>query len=207
MTRWAVGVAEAAGNAGALERRIMEGIGSAPGAWNGFAVLFRVPGARTASECMPVLMVGLLWDPLPDTLRSPGRGRFGRLRELAAAMTARADLLSVEEQVDRRVRRRAVQALVRGAYLAAVAEQDSEHRAPSALLRRGVPIWLGCWIGTMLIWGIGGRSRLLISIVTWPGACMSRPAVPGRTRSGVRWRLLAGVSGVSGRCRRLSSRS
>src|ERR1700733_9570393 len=83
------------------------------------------------SECMPVLMVRLLWDPLPDTLRSPGRRRFARLRSLAA-MTASTDPVSVEEQVDRGVRRRAVQALVRGAYLAAVAEQDSEHRRPSA---------------------------------------------------------------------------
>ena len=81
---------------------------------------------------MPVLMVRLLWDPLPDTLRSPGRRRFARLRELAAAMSASTDPVPVEEQVDRRVRRRAVQALVRGAYLAAVAEQDSEHRPPSA---------------------------------------------------------------------------
>jgi hypothetical protein len=81
---------------------------------------------------MPVLMVRLLWDPLPDTLRFPGRRRFARLRSLTAAMTASTDPVSVEEQVDRRVRRRAVQALVRGAYLAAVAEQDSEHRRPSA---------------------------------------------------------------------------
>jgi hypothetical protein len=103
----------------------MEGTVIAPGASNG-----RVQ--ETMSERMPMLMVRLLWDPLPDTLPSPGRLRFRRLRELAAAMTASTDPLSVEEQVDRRVCRRAAQALVRGAYLAAVAEQDSEHRPPSA---------------------------------------------------------------------------
>jgi hypothetical protein len=81
---------------------------------------------------MPMLMVRLLWDPLPDTLLSPGRRRFRRLRKLAAAITASTDPLSVDEQVDRRVRRRAVQALVREAYLAAVAEQDSGHRPPPA---------------------------------------------------------------------------
>jgi hypothetical protein len=75
---------------------------------------------------MPMLMARLLWDPMPDTLLSPGRRRLRRLRELAAAMTASPDPVSVEEQVDRRVRRRAVQALVREAYLAAVAEQDSD---------------------------------------------------------------------------------
>jgi hypothetical protein len=82
---------------------------------------------------MPVLMVRLLWDPLPDTLPPPlPRRRFARLRELAAGMTASTDPVPVREQVDRRVGRRAVQALVRAAYLAAVAEQDSEHRPPSA---------------------------------------------------------------------------
>lgn len=76
-----------------------------------------------------MLMVRLLWDPVPDTVLPPGRRRFRR-REPAAAMSTRTD--SIDEQVDQRVRRRAVQALVREAYLAAVAEQDSEHRQPSA---------------------------------------------------------------------------
>ena len=80
---------------------------------------------------MLMLMVRLLWDPLPDTLMSGGRRRFWQRHELAA-MTASTGSVSIEEQVDRRVRGRAVQALVRAAYLAAVAEQDSEHRPPSA---------------------------------------------------------------------------
>jgi len=33
-----------------------------------------------------MLLVRLLWDPLPDTLPAPGR-RFPRLRDLTAAMT------------------------------------------------------------------------------------------------------------------------
>jgi hypothetical protein len=85
-----------------------------------------------ASECMSMLMIRLLWDPLPDTLVSRGRRRFWQRHELAAAMAASTALLPIDEQVDRRVRRRAVQALVREAYLAAVAEQDSEHRPPWA---------------------------------------------------------------------------
>ncbi|MGH3286659.1 MAG: hypothetical protein ACRDPD_18610 [Streptosporangiaceae bacterium] len=81
---------------------------------------------------MPILMVRLLWDPLPDSLPSLGWRRFPRLRELAAAMTGSAALASAQEQVNRRVRRGAAQRLVREAYLAAVAEQDSEHRPPPA---------------------------------------------------------------------------
>jgi hypothetical protein len=77
---------------------------------------------------MRMLMVRLLWDPLPDPLVSRGRRRFWQRHELAAS----TDSVPIEEQVDRRVRRRAVQALVREAYLAAVAEQDSEHRPPRA---------------------------------------------------------------------------
>lgn len=81
---------------------------------------------------MPMLMVRLLWDPLPDTLPSPGRRRFPRLRDLAGALTASTARVSGQEQVNRRVRRGAAQSLVREAYLAAVSEQASEHRPPRA---------------------------------------------------------------------------
>lgn len=80
---------------------------------------------------MSMLLVRLLWDPLPDMLPTAGR-RFPRLRGLAAALTREAVPMSEQERVDRRVRRGAVQRLVREAYLAAVAEQDSEHRPPAA---------------------------------------------------------------------------
>jgi hypothetical protein len=110
----------------------MEETGIEPGVSDGRLSSFGVLRAETTSERMSMLMIRLLWDPLPETLPSPGRRRFRRLRELAAAMTVSADPLSVEEQVDRRVCRRAVQALVRGAYLATVAEQDSARRPPSA---------------------------------------------------------------------------
>jgi hypothetical protein len=82
-----------------------------------------------------MLMVQLLWDPLPDTLSAPGRRRFPWLRDLAAAMTASTASMSEQqeqERVNRRVRRGSIQALVREAYRAAVAEQDSEHRPPAA---------------------------------------------------------------------------
>jgi hypothetical protein len=72
----------------------------------------------------------LLSDPLPDPLPAPGSGRFGRLRaRLAAGMTAPP--LPAAELVDRRVRRGAVQALVREPYEATVAEQDGAHRKPA----------------------------------------------------------------------------
>lgn len=79
-----------------------------------------------------MLMVRLLWDPLPDTLPTPGRLRLPRGRELAIALTAPRVPRSAQEQVDRRVRRGHVQALVRGAYQATVAEQDSHRRPPAA---------------------------------------------------------------------------
>src|ERR1700677_3099324 len=80
---------------------------------------------------MPLLMVRLLWDPSSDTL-APGRRRFWRWCAPAVAMP---DSVSIEERVDRGVRRRAVQALVREAYLTAVAEQDSERRPPPAFAK------------------------------------------------------------------------
>jgi hypothetical protein len=75
------------------------------------------------------LMIGLLWDPLPDTIPTFGWWRFPPLRDPATAV---ADTASDPEQakVDRRVHRDAVQALVRKAYLATVAEQHTEHRPP-----------------------------------------------------------------------------
>jgi hypothetical protein len=47
-------------------------------------------------------------------------------------MRTHASLLSEQDVVDRRVRRDGVQAIVREAFQAAVAEQDDEHRGPSA---------------------------------------------------------------------------
>lgn len=74
----------------------------------------------------------LLWDPLPDPLPSPGSGRFRWLRDLRASLAANmtAPRLSEDELVDRRVCRGEVQALVREAYQATIAEQDDAHRKP-----------------------------------------------------------------------------
>jgi hypothetical protein len=87
----------------------------------------RVPGYGAP------MLTRLLWDPLPDSLPVVPR-RFPRLRRLAAqvATAVATARLSAQERVDRRVRRGAVQALVREAYLATVAEQDAEHRDPDA---------------------------------------------------------------------------
>lgn len=78
------------------------------------------------------LLVQLLWDPLPDALPASGHRRFARVRELAAEIIAVTAPVTGQEQVDRCVRRGAVQALVRAAYQSTVAKQESEHRPPAA---------------------------------------------------------------------------
>ena len=72
----------------------------------------------------------LLSDPLPDRLPSPGSGRFQWLRDLRAALVSdmTAPRLSAQEFVDRGVRGGRVQAVVREAYEATIAEQDGAHR-------------------------------------------------------------------------------
>lgn len=76
----------------------------------------------------------LLWGPLPDPLPAAVNGRRGWLARLFATMTAQPGepRLPPGELVDRRVRRGAVQALVREAYQRTVAEQDSTRRKPDA---------------------------------------------------------------------------
>ena len=66
----------------------------------------------------------LLWEPLPDPLPPPAPLRSRVLRTLAT--TAEPG----QGQVELRVRRGAAQAVVRAAYLAAVAEQDTARRPP-----------------------------------------------------------------------------
>jgi hypothetical protein len=105
-----------------------------------------------------MLLVRLLWDPLPDTLPALGRRRFPGLRDLVAAMTANTAPMSEQERVNRRVLRGAIQALVRETYLATAAEQDSEHRPPAALPRRGEPAWSGCWTRPVSICPVGHLS-------------------------------------------------
>src|SRR6266545_5711765 len=81
----------------------------------------------------------LLWDPLPDDGRLPVAKyrRFHRLRDVAGAMTGYAAVsrLPVAELVDRRVRRGAVQSLVRETFEMTVAEQESAHRGPAEFAR------------------------------------------------------------------------
>jgi hypothetical protein len=77
------------------------------------------------------VLTQLLWNPLPDAL--PAFGSFFAVPPEPAGMLVTDGAAESEPQsVDRRVRTGVVQALVRNAYLATVAEQDSEHR-PAAL--------------------------------------------------------------------------
>jgi hypothetical protein len=69
--------------------------------------------------------------PLPDPLPAAGNGRRGLLLTTMTAQPAEPRL-PPPELVDRRVRRGAVQALVREAYQRTVAEQDSALRKPDA---------------------------------------------------------------------------
>jgi hypothetical protein len=75
----------------------------------------------------------LLWQPLPDTLPAFGWWSFPRSERVGAP--AKKIAVESEDPADRRARRDAVQALVRKAYLATVAEQDSEHRPPVSFAR------------------------------------------------------------------------
>jgi hypothetical protein len=81
-----------------------------------------------------MLPTRLLWDPLPDPRPVPARRRVRRLRDLGAAICTNIPRprSPSQELVDQRVRRGAVQALVREAYQAIIAEQDSAHRGPGA---------------------------------------------------------------------------
>lgn len=154
-----------------------------------------------------MLLCRLLWDPLPDALPGSGLRRLPRLRDLAAAMTADASWVSEQEHVSRRVRRGAVQALVREAYRATVAEQDREHHPPAAftrawqdhlasllkLPRRELPGW--------------GTSRSPPPISICPGACTSWQAGPVTTQSSTPGRVPAAPSSVASTCRPSTSRS
>lgn len=74
------------------------------------------------------LLKQLLWDPLPDPLPAFGWWIFPPQPGPGAAAGTSSE--AGQAGVDPRVRRSAVQALVRNAYLVTVAEQDSEHRPP-----------------------------------------------------------------------------
>jgi len=77
----------------------------------------------------------LLWDPLPDALPTYGMWSLRAPRETAGTHGANAAAESEHEQAVGRLRKGDVQALVRNAYGATVAEQDSEHRPPVSFAR------------------------------------------------------------------------
>jgi hypothetical protein len=105
-----------------------------------------VSGGAVSAE----LLVQLLWRPLPDTLPAFG-WQIPPSRDLAVVSAAETNRESGRAQADRRVRAGSVQALVRKAYLATVAEQDSAHRPPVSFVRA----WRACLVGLLAHGSIG----------------------------------------------------
>ena len=85
-----------------------------------------VSGGEVSAE----LLARLLWQPLPDALPAFESWLFPPPD--APISVTETDPASGEAQADRRVRAMSVQALVRKAYLATVAEQEREHRSPAS---------------------------------------------------------------------------
>jgi hypothetical protein len=78
-----------------------------------------------------MLPTELLWDRLPDPLPRLEQRRSRWWQELVAAMSAHAHMPE-QGTFERKVRRDGIQAIVRHAFQATVAEQDDEHRGPDA---------------------------------------------------------------------------
>jgi hypothetical protein len=77
------------------------------------------------------MLVQLLWKPLPESWPAAARQRPAGLRGLISRVRDMAAAVPQRDDVDRRVRRGAMQAIVREAFQQTVAEQDSEHRGPA----------------------------------------------------------------------------
>ncbi|MGW5689031.1 hypothetical protein [Nonomuraea sp. NPDC003754] len=77
------------------------------------------------------MLVQLLWKPLPESWPAPAPQRPAGLRGLVAWVRDIAAAAPQRDDVERRVRRGAMQAIVREAFQQTVAEQDSEHRGPA----------------------------------------------------------------------------
>lgn len=78
------------------------------------------------------MLVQLLWNPLPESWPAAARQRPAGLRGLIARIQEMAAGAPQRDDVQRRVRRAAMQVIVREAFQQTVAEQDSEHRGPAA---------------------------------------------------------------------------
>jgi hypothetical protein len=81
-------------------------------------------------EVSAELLAQLLWRPLPDALPAFGWWLFPSPSDPASAEDTEPE--SGQVRADRRMRAGSVQALVRKAYLATVAEQDKERRPPAS---------------------------------------------------------------------------
>ncbi|WP_043637228.1 hypothetical protein [Nonomuraea candida] len=78
------------------------------------------------------MLVRLLWKPLPESWPESASPRPAGLRGLVAWVRELAEGVPQHDDVERRVRRGAMQAIVREAFQQTVAEQDSEPREPAA---------------------------------------------------------------------------
>ncbi|WP_433358680.1 hypothetical protein [Streptosporangium sp. CA-115845] len=76
------------------------------------------------------MVMRLLWEPLPELWPAAPKRPAG-LRGLIAWVRDTAAALSQRDDIERRMRRAATQAIVREAYQQTLAEQDSEHRRPA----------------------------------------------------------------------------
>ncbi|MBN6056656.1 hypothetical protein JYK22_32310, partial [Nonomuraea sp. RK-328] len=77
------------------------------------------------------MLVRLLWKPLPESWPATAPERPTGLRGLVARQRAMATGAPQRDDVERRVLRAAMQAIVREAFQQTAAEQDSEHRGPA----------------------------------------------------------------------------
>ncbi|MEV0623516.1 hypothetical protein AB0I81_60085 [Nonomuraea sp. NPDC050404] len=77
------------------------------------------------------MLVRLLWKPLPESWPEAEAPRPAGLRAVIALVREVAAGVPQHDDVERRVRRAATQAIVRDAFQQTVAEQDSEHRGPA----------------------------------------------------------------------------
>jgi hypothetical protein len=97
----------------------------------------------------------LLWRPLPDALPAFDWWLFPPYDDPAMASDADTDPESGQAQVDRRVRAGSVQAVVRKAYLATLAEQERERRPPASFAQA----WRAHLVGLLAQESVGPPGR------------------------------------------------
>jgi hypothetical protein len=119
------------------------------------AVMFVSEGAVSAK-----LLAQLLWGPLPDVLPTPEWRLSRPPDDPAMASDADTDSEAGKALVDRRVRARSVQAVVRKAYLGTLAEQERERRPPAAFAQA----WRAHLVGLLAQESVGPPGRAPITM-------------------------------------------